>query len=84
MLVNIGTKFFEDDHRYFLGCDKPSVIDYVYFHELHSAMYLSGQGTSSEFLPNDPSKQEPGINRVVQWYNDVSNEDQCIAQAHKF
>ena len=51
---------------------------------MHSAMYLSGEGTSSEFLPNDQSKNEEGISRVVEWYNDVSQEDQCIAQANKF
>ena len=67
-----------------MGCDKPSCIDYVFFHEMHSAMYLSGEGTSSEFLPNDSAKNEEGIARVVEWYSDVSQEDQCIIQANKF
>mgnify|MGYP004188767975 CR=1 FL=1 len=29
----------------FIFGDKPSCIDYVYYHELLSAMILSGQGT---------------------------------------
>lgn len=46
------SKFFlkADKTTMFICSDKPTCIDYIYYHELLSAMVLSGNGSQSEFF----------------------------------
>ena len=39
-------------NSYLLG-DKPSIVDFVFYQELVSAMIISGKGTESDFLESE-------------------------------
>ena len=45
-------KFFKNGNKFIMG-DRITCIDYVFYHELLTAMILSGNGTATEFFNRD-------------------------------
>ena len=81
MCEQIEQKFFTGQNTFFFG-DKATVVDYVFYQELLSAMILSGNGTQSEFLKAEPLDNK--LPHITKWYNQISNDKACKTHADLF
>ena len=76
-------KFFKNGNTYILG-EKITCIDYVFYHELLTAMILSGNGTKSEFLSSDTEMRSEKLQYLTQWYRMMSNDRFVKSVADRF
>lgn len=67
MCEQIEQKFLNGSNTYLFG-DSPTIIDFVFYQELLSAMILSGNGNQEEFLQGDAA----GLNHLKRWYKQTA------------
>ena len=79
-------KFFvkPDKTTAFICGDKPTCIDYVYYHELLSAMILSGNGSQSEFFSADTATRLYKLPNLTKWYRTMANDKACKKISDQF
>lgn len=68
----------------FICSDRPTCIDYVYYHELLSAMVLSGNGSQSEFFSADTATRLYKLQNLTKWYRTMAADKSCKRIADKF
>ena len=83
MCEKIEDKFFTKDNKFLFG-STPTLVDYVFYQELLSAMILSGQGTATEFLTDDPQIRHTKLKNITAWYSEISAVKECKIQADEF
>ena len=83
MCGQIEDKFFGNNNTFFFG-SKASLIDYVFYQELLSAMILSGHGTRSEFLSEDTEARMSKLSNLTNWYREMSERQECKSHAVDF
>lgn len=83
MCEKIEQKFFTNKNQFLFG-DKPTLVDYVFYQELLSAMILSGNGSQSEFLIDDVQIRHTKLKNITQWYQAMSEVKACKALADEF
>lgn len=83
MCEKIEDKFFTKDNKFLFGAT-PTLVDYVFYQELLSAMVLSGQGTATEFLTDDPQIRHTKLKNISSWYSEICKVPQCKSMADEF
>ena len=62
------SKFFKSQGQYIMGSERPTCLDHVFYHELLSAMVLSGNGSQSEFFSADTATRLYKLKNLTKWY----------------
>ena len=83
MCEKIEQKFFTNNNKYLFG-DRPTLVDYVFYQEMLSAMVLSGNGTESEFLIDDVQIRHTKLKNLTAWYQSISEVKACKSYADEF
>ena len=83
MCEKIENKFFTDGNAFLFG-EKATIVDYVIYQELLSAMILSGNGSTSEFLAEEGTDEQKKFKHLASWYKQMSKIKACSEQADEF
>lgn len=83
MCEKIENKFFTDGNAFLFG-EKPTIVDYVIYQELLSAMILSGNGSTQEFLAEEESEKQKKFKNLASWYKQMAKIKACKEQADEF
>ena len=68
MCGQIEQKFLVGPNPFLFG-DKATIVDFVFYQELVSAMILSGNGSQNEFLSVDKDARTDKLTQLTAWYN---------------
>lgn len=76
MCEKIENKFFTGNNAFLFG-ERPTIVDYVLYQELLSAMILSGNGSTSEFLAAENNERNTNLIKLTLWYQQMYKVKSC-------
>ena len=66
----IEQHFIKDNTPYFFG-STPTVVDFIFYQELVSAMLVSKKGSTSKFFKEDTATRLK-LKKITEWYKKMS------------